>query len=120
MRISDWSSDVCSSDLAVGVAEVRDQVAFLEEFHRDQDVARGHKCEQQVAEAHRRRRPERNQEAEHQRMPHDAVERAGEDRKSVAKGKSVSVRVDLGGRRIIKKKMKNNTKNKYKHQEKQH
>src|SRR3546814_17818622 len=30
-----------------------------------------------------------------------------EDRKSVVKGKSVSVRVDLGGRRIIKKKQKN-------------
>src|SRR3546814_13387121 len=30
-----------------------------------------------------------------------------EDRKSVVKGKSVSVRVDLGGRRIIKKKNKN-------------
>src|SRR3546814_18537722 len=32
----------------------------------------------------------------------------GTDRKSVVEGKSVSVRVDLGGRRIIKKK-KNNT-----------
>src|SRR3546814_12998678 len=31
------------------------------------------------------------------------------DRKSVVKGKSVSVRVDLGGRRIIKKKNKLNT-----------
>src|SRR3546814_16752973 len=30
------------------------------------------------------------------------------DRKSVVKGKSVSVRVDLGGRRIIKKKTKDN------------
>src|SRR3546814_11524399 len=30
------------------------------------------------------------------------------DRKSVVSGKSVSVRVDLGGRRIIKKKNKNN------------
>src|SRR3546814_16706702 len=29
-----------------------------------------------------------------------------EDRKSVVQGKSVSVRVDLGGRRIIKKKMR--------------
>src|SRR3546814_11258352 len=29
---------------------------------------------------------------------------AGRDRKSVVEGKSVSVRVDLGGRRIIKKK----------------
>src|SRR3546814_12349609 len=32
------------------------------------------------------------------------------DRKSVVEGKSVSVRVDLGGRRIIKKKKKNNKK----------
>src|SRR3546814_19243425 len=31
-----------------------------------------------------------------------------EDRKSVVSGKSVSVRVDLGGRRIIKKKQKSN------------
>src|SRR3546814_20622567 len=35
------------------------------------------------------------------------------DRKSVVKGKSVSVRVDLGGRRIIKK--KNNTHHKLTH-----
>src|SRR3546814_2963624 len=35
-----------------------------------------------------------------------------EDRKSVVKGKSVSVRVDLGGRRIIKKQ---NAKNTYDH-----
>src|SRR3546814_14470028 len=33
-----------------------------------------------------------------------------EDRKSVVAGKSVSVRVDLGGRRIIKKKKNNNPK----------
>src|SRR3546814_17490236 len=32
-----------------------------------------------------------------------------QDRKSVVEGKSVSVRVDLGGRRIIKKKKKLNT-----------
>src|SRR3546814_19459916 len=36
----------------------------------------------------------------------------GEDRKSVVSGKSVSVRVDLGGRRVIK------TKKKHKHSEK--
>src|SRR3546814_13926177 len=33
---------------------------------------------------------------------------AGEDRKSVVEGQSVSVRGDLGGRRIIKKKKHNN------------
>src|SRR3546814_18061877 len=37
----------------------------------------------------------------------DPAERIRLDRKSVVEGKSVSVRVDLGGRRIIKK--KNNT-----------
>src|SRR3546814_13121501 len=35
------------------------------------------------------------------------------DRKSVVEGKSVSVRVDLGGRRIIKKKKENKKKNTY-------
>src|SRR3546814_18909932 len=34
------------------------------------------------------------------------VEAIGEDRKSVVSGKSVSVRVDIGGRRNIKKKKK--------------
>src|SRR3546814_15856843 len=38
---------------------------------------------------------------------HDVVIILG-DRKSVVQGKSVSVRVDLGGRRIIKKKTKQN------------
>src|SRR3546814_18065783 len=33
----------------------------------------------------------------------------GQDRKSVVEGKSVSVRVDLGGRRNIKKKLSTNT-----------
>src|SRR3546814_17360107 len=35
-----------------------------------------------------------------------SVFRAGADRQSVVEGKSVSVRVDLGGRRRIKKKIK--------------
>src|SRR3546814_13939663 len=38
----------------------------------------------------------------------DADDRPLGDRKSVVEGKSVSVRVDLGGRRIIKKKKKRN------------
>src|SRR3546814_16908822 len=36
--------------------------------------------------------------------------RAGRDRKSVVEGKSVSVRVDLGGRRLMKQKHKNTQK----------
>src|SRR3546814_15084369 len=42
-----------------------------------------------------------------------------QDRKSVVSGKSVSVRVDLGGRRIIKKKKNNITIPYSKHQKKQ-
>src|SRR3546814_15992676 len=38
--------------------------------------------------------------------PEQFLTGAGEDRKSVVSGKSVSVRVDLGGRGIIKKKKK--------------
>src|SRR3546814_12928482 len=44
----------------------------------------------------------RSNSADHNASAHSA---AG-DRKSVVQGKSVSVRVDLGGRRIIKKKKK--------------
>src|SRR3546814_13223920 len=98
MRISDWSSDVCSSDLAVA--------------HR---IAMG--CHGQMPPAPRRRGLyERISDRaclargagvahlwRHQR-DHDGADR---DRKSVVEGKSVSVRVDLGGRRIITKKNKN-------------
>src|SRR3546814_18530752 len=93
MRISDWSSDVCSSDLLR-----RERVALIDEaaaldaelplrraldFWARVDTVDGH-----------------------------AVDRAMDvmalaplaDRKSVVEGKSVSVRVDLGGRRHIKQK----------------
>src|SRR3546814_15830512 len=69
MRISDWSSDVCSSDLGRGGVV------------RAGDMA--------CSSASPRRR---------------AVRAPSADRKSVVQGKSVSVRVELGGRRIIKKK----------------
>src|SRR3546814_19759407 len=39
-------------------------------------------------------------------LDHGFTKAPGGDRKSVVEGKSVSVRVDLGGRRIIKKKKK--------------
>src|SRR3546814_19114455 len=71
MRISDWSSDVCSSDLGL-----RHEVpAPRDRLRQAQGDGRG-----------------RENRA------------AGADRKSVVLGKSVSVRVDLGGRRIITKK----------------
>src|SRR3546814_7696650 len=84
MRISDWSSDVCSSDLdclgrgrlflAGTVADVREREGAR--------AVKGHALARRAG-SFARLRP---------------------DRKSVVEGKSVSVRVDLGGRRIIKKK----------------
>src|SRR3546814_20745968 len=84
MRISDWSSDVCSSDLRL-------DVEILVEWDRC-----GH--------AHA---PVRTGAASWpNREPAATLRRgiAAIDRKSVVEGKSVSVSVDLGGRRIIKKK----------------
>src|SRR3546814_15228792 len=104
MRISDWSSDVCSSDLkrlrprdhrstALGVVTTglrRRRVERVGAVERVVEAAParigGVERETRVGGGHDQRRP-----------------RA---RKSVVSGKSVSVRVDFGGRRIINKKKK--------------
>src|SRR3546814_18959625 len=98
MRISDWSSDVCSSDLIALMHTWQstqtegwwrialDACKIPYEYISTQDVAR----------------------TANLREKYDVILFApgGGDRKSVVKGKSVSVRVDLGGRRFIKKKNK--------------
>src|SRR3546814_18663893 len=105
MRISDWSSDVCSSDLrhAPPHAPCRQASGRARgEAVRRPGSASGHAQHRMVA------------------LPRRVFQRCGDiagfeqrivlqylltaDRKSVVSGKSVSVRVDLGGRRIIKKK----------------
>src|SRR3546814_19306872 len=85
MRISDWSSDVCSSDLDYPV---------YSQATRWRSKVRGAVAYPLCGAAHEARYRGRR-----------VVERRTEwkDRKSVVEGKSVSVRVDLGGRRIIKK-----------------
>src|SRR3546814_15988702 len=110
MRISDWSSDVCSSDLTRG------KWAGI-----DPRVLRGHgQCDENREPIEGRRfdqafprrgvqpadpdQPCRHLPLRRQIGRGDADARSGQDRKRVGKGKSVSVRVDLGGRRIIKKK----------------
>src|SRR3546814_16072850 len=95
LRISDWSSDVCSSDLRLDFldGEARDRAGELGRedgaFVLVGILGKGNA----VGETERRL---------------DGISQPGldavADRKSVVKGKSVSVRVDLGGRRIIKKK----------------
>src|SRR3546814_15419897 len=98
MRISDWSSDVCSSDLDLDPT-VDDGQDFLSFEHQ---CAVG-QLERQACFV-RRFEQTRAQNAVNRDCRADDMMR--QDRKSVVKGKSVSVRVDLGGRRIIKKKKK--------------
>src|SRR3546814_1536628 len=101
MRISDWSSDVCSSDLLLDCLP-GDGLRHLEPF-RAADPAAGDAGNQVPGSGI----PEQDRDPvdlHHlEQHGHDGAE---EDRKSVVSGKSVSVRVDLGGRRIIKKKQR--------------
>src|SRR3546814_8958630 len=89
MRISDWSSDVCSSDL-----NPADFLRHAFARHGRGDGREGNQPDYGTAAV--------------AISPCRAAIRRGiaaklrwEDRKSVVEGKSVSVRVDLGGRRII-------------------
>src|SRR3546814_11072272 len=90
MRISDWSSDVCSSDLI--------EQYFVAEF-----IVRVRRALRFDDAMRLRRQPPG--------LPRQAADivmvkliAAFEERKSVVSGKSVSVRVDLGGCRTIQKK----------------
>src|SRR3546814_13759799 len=96
MRISDWSSDVCSSDLLRHSAAKRRRAGRRGHAFAVDDDRAGKAVDRGAigAEAH----PTRGD----LRVGKDPG--AVVDRKSVVSGKSVSVRVDLGGRRIIKKK----------------
>src|SRR3546814_13444817 len=104
MRISDWSSDVCSSDL-----RPRAHQDHRGDHCRAPPVAVGIAAEIPAAErTDQEARGIDGGDVEKLRGVVAAREEGrGEiegDRKSVVEGKSVSVRVDLGGRRIIKKK----------------
>src|SRR3546814_13271242 len=84
MRISDWSSDVCSSDFLVSVARRHGRIGRGADGGDDRVRVGGEVGQQQDEPC----------------IQGGAF--GGIDRKSVVSGKSVSGRVDLGGRRIIK------------------
>src|SRR3546814_17814442 len=90
MRISDWSSDVCSSDLWFA------RMARI--------AATGERPETQLFEGEMALIGRMQAAASLDRWLSVWEKVTRLDRKSVVSGKSVSVRVDLGGRRIIKKK----------------
>src|SRR3546814_20777795 len=100
MRISDWSSDVCSSDLQIQA------LVFARGHPRAVD---GDQLAQRLQEVRGRKLGKGQTPGAPLHPPRilvgpEGVDRA--DRKSVVEGKRVSVRVDLGGRRVSKKKKK--------------
>src|SRR3546814_15361956 len=119
MRISDWSSDVCSSDLIraqrrIGQPLLREHA--LVDFRAElavRPLERGNAgdlaVDEALADAHALAFGELGEghpvdQPRQRSFDPAALDEADEDRKSVVEGKSVSVRVDLGGRRVIKKK----------------
>src|SRR3546814_15794233 len=94
MRISDWSSDVCSSDLHA--AEGIRVNALLPGGTITPSGGDGNPAALEfIAGLHPMKR---------MAAPAEIAQAAVLDRKSVVSGKSVSVRLDLGCRRFIKKK----------------
>src|SRR3546814_20957286 len=108
MRISDWSSDVCSSDLG-GQLELDQRHEKLDREHEEGED------DQRPGEQEAGDLDEVLAERQVAHQVGDGVEQrtarveAG-DRKSVVLGKRVAVRIELGGSRKNKK----NNNNKYK------
>src|SRR3546814_18930270 len=101
MRISDWSSDVCSSDLFVAMMPCADESALwrTRKYPGQRSGAAKRASSGWSAAAAAASRTAAAQAA-------SSV--AAVERKSVVEGKSVSVRVDLGGRRIFQKNITKN------------
>src|SRR3546814_16387563 len=91
MRISDWSSDVCSSDLAPSSMNNTLRLSRSAFFVGSPTLSRSANFVGERTKAFKTSGAS------------PALACAARDRKSVAAGKSVSVRVALGGRRITKK-----------------
>src|SRR3546814_14061329 len=100
MRISDWSSDVCSSDLAeAAVAQAETQARRLATEVERLERERG-ALDTDSDSAARLAGAERATAGLTRDIARWALELA--DRKRVEEGKRLSLRVDLGGRRTTK------------------
>src|SRR3546814_16213850 len=104
MRISDWSSDVCSSDLELHSTSPNGVQGSLARLR----ARRGHVVATVRGERIGSFGCVRRGTPRAAPLKGGVVLRSSRDRKSVVEGKSVSVRVDLGGRSIIKKKKTKN------------
>src|SRR3546814_12444032 len=112
MRVSGWSSDVCSSDLPCRLDTLRSgQALIVEAIEHRLQFSRGYgkaNMDQPAIEelvVGRALFVEDREDLAILQPLADGVEFGGEvDRKSVVEGKSGAVRLELGGRRIIKKK----------------
>src|SRR3546814_19078331 len=108
MRISDWSSDVCSSDLGTNGTVIA-QRTNRDRLPRTVEQRGRWPCPSALL---LRRKAGRSDAAAHPTHGAGGARQHGvgqEDRKSVVEGKRVSVSVDLGGRRIINKNRKQKT-----------
>src|SRR3546814_11514402 len=114
MRIIDWSSDVCSSDLGIRERQRRHALLLLQIPNPESPIP--------ASPAGASPRGPRHQvlilafagsnpaaPATQASSPPTATVSAQRDRKSVASGKSVTERVDLGGSRLLKKKKQQHT-----------
>src|SRR3546814_11051448 len=112
MRISDWSSDVCSSDLRnVEPGNViGDTQMCARHWLAVTSYPNAEDAQQSAVPAARQPRTiqkvERidTRDQSHQQANQQVPDRPRADRQTGAEGKEVSVRVDLGGRSINKKK----------------
>src|SRR3546814_15551014 len=110
LRISDWSSDVCSSDLRehfdlrpYGISKMLDLIHLMYQL----TASYGHFGRKPFEHTYKWKDIVDGKEVV-KSDTHTAFTWEKTDRKSVVKGKSVSVRVDMGGRRCMKKNKKKN------------
>src|SRR3546814_17904263 len=109
MRISDWSSDVCSSDLNPFVLSLSKHRTSLLRWGRkerpfDKLRANGKRVRRIIRSPWAHRKSRASPPAHSPAHRPAAHRRSAGDRTGVLSGKRVSVLVELGGRQLIQKK----------------